>query len=249
MSPVISVNNISKSFKRWNNSPSKEFKSVLINMAKLKNPFSEKPERDIVLENISFDIFSGEFVGIMGRNGIGKSTILKLISGIYSCSSGSIKTKGIIAPLLELGAGFEMDLSGYENIFLNASIIGYNRSKIVDKIDEIIEFSGLGDKIHRPVRNYSSGMLVRLGFSIASHLDAPILILDEVLGVGDINFVAKCVERVHYLHKKGTTIVLVSHSPDQIKEHCTRCIVLEKGRVLFDGEASQGADKYIELMV
>jgi ABC-type polysaccharide/polyol phosphate transport system ATPase subunit len=197
-----------------------------------------------VLRNISFTLEKGEFVGIMGRNGTGKSTILKLIAGIYSPNQGKIRTEGVIAPLIELGAGFAGDLSGYENIFLNASILGFKKKDVEEALDEIIEFSELGEKIHMPVKNYSSGMLVRLGFAIATHLPASIMLIDEVLAVGDVGFQRKCLRKIDQLHKQGRTIVLVTHNPQDIQKYCQRCIVIESTGKAYDGPALRGSEIY-----
>lgn len=243
MKNVIALKNLSKSFKYWENKPN-SIKTILTRLSRFQ--FEKSHYRKIdVLEDISFTIDEGEFVGIMGRNGAGKSTLLKIISGIYTPTSGEIKTQGKIAPLLELGAGFSEELSGYENIFLNAAILGFSRKKMQDDISKIIEFSELGDKIHMPVRNYSSGMLVRLGFSIAAHLEASILLFDEILAVGDVGFQKKCLSKIDELYKAGKSIILVTHSPDEVRRHCKRCIVFENKKILFDGDPEQGTQVYL----
>ncbi len=242
---AIEVTHVSKHF-TYSPGSSRDLKTNLIQFA--KNGFRRQETKKIrldVLEDISFSIYKGEFVGIMGRNGVGKSTILKLITGIYQPNSGSIKTYGDIAPLLELGAGFSPELSGYDNIFLNAAILGYGRKRTLLLVDAIIDFAELREKIYLPVKKYSSGMLVRLGFSIAVHLDAPILLFDEVLGVGDAGFAAKCLAKVHEIHKSGRTIVLVTHSPESVRAHCSRCIVLDEKKKVFDGEPERGAEIYL----
>ena len=197
-----------------------------------------------VLKDICLTIPSGDFVGIMGRNGAGKSTLLKLIAGIYHPTKGEMITSGRVAPLLELGAGFATELTGYENIFLNSSILGYGRAEVMKSIDKIVEFSELGDAIHQPVRNYSSGMLVRLGFSIAVHLEAEILLFDEILAVGDVGFQEKCLAKIHELHQRGRTIVLVTHNPEQVEQFCSRCIIFDHEGILFDGAAKEGTAHY-----
>jgi len=241
---VIEVNNVSKSFQYWEDRPH-SIKSVLAGALTGKFDAGHRTRIDI-LSDVSFKIYAGDFVGIMGRNGVGKSTIMKLISGIYEPTSGEILIRGPISPLLELGAGFAEDLSGYDNIFLNAAIIGYGNERIKRSVDAIIEFSELGDRIHLPIRNYSSGMLIRLGFSIAVHLDAPILLFDEILAVGDISFQKKCLVKIQQLHNEGRSIVLVTHSPDQVKQFCNRCIVLDNKMVAFDGAPDEGIRIYIE---
>ena len=242
MKPMISVRNVTKVF-RFDDSSERNLKKFLIRLLKFK--ISSRTHEFKVLEEISFDIFPGEFVGIMGRNGAGKSTILKIISGVYSPTSGEIISRGKIAPLLELGAGFSSELSGYDNIFLNAAILGFGKQRTEKLLPEIIAFAELSEKIHLPVKKYSSGMLIRLGFSIAVHLDAPILLFDEVLGVGDVGFQEKCLKKIRELHESGRTIILVTHSPQAVVDHCTRCIVIEKSRKVFDGSAEMGGQVYL----
>ena len=242
MKPAIEVHNLSKSFKYFAERPT-TLKSALVDLFRGQSWFGSLQEIE-VLKNINFTINEGDFVGIMGKNGAGKSTILKLIAGIYAPTSGKLVTHAPIAPMIELGAGFTPDLSGYENIFLNASILGFGRGATMETIDSIVEFSELGELIHMPVAKYSSGMLVRLGFAIASHLSSPILLIDEVLAVGDLGFQNKCLGRIHKLHKEGRTIVLVTHSPDQVLQNCNRCIILGRHRVLFDGHPRQGVECY-----
>lgn len=241
-SPIVEIDHVSKSFYLWKERPN-NLKSYLV-LAMKGELFKREVEEIPVLSDVSFQIYPGEFVGIMGRNGVGKSTLMRLITGIYEPTSGTIDTRGKVAPLISLGAGFNPELSGYENIFLNASILGLGRSKTLERLDTIISFSGLEKKIHMPIKNYSSGMVVRLGFSIATHIDADILLLDEVLGVGDAGFKAKSMEKIFELHKQGKTIILVSHSPGLVAEHCSRCVLLNNGVKIFDGEAQDGAKKY-----
>ena len=239
--PVISVNRLSKEFSFSAERPS-SLKSLLTELLKGKVSFSQKTFQ--VLDNVSFDIYPGDFVGIMGKNGAGKSTLLKLISGIYTPSSGSITTRGVIAPLIELGAGFHPDLTGIENIYLNASILGFGKDATEAALQDIIEFSELGEHVNRMIKNYSSGMLVRLGFSIATHLAAPILLVDEVLAVGDISFQKKCIRKIKELHKQGRTIILITHDPNSVREHCNRCIVIDQKKKVFDGLPKEGVALY-----
>jgi ABC-type polysaccharide/polyol phosphate transport system ATPase subunit len=194
---------------------------------------------------MTFEIRPGEFVGIMGRNGAGKSTLLKLIAGIYFPTSGTVEVNAPIAPLIELGAGFSGELSGYENIFLNAAILGFGRQATMDALPAILEFAELEERIYMPVKNYSSGMLVRLGFSIATHLTAPIILVDEVLAVGDTAFQQKCLKKIQSLHAEGRTIILVTHNADDVRKHCSRCIVVSNHTKAFDGPASEGVSAYI----
>ena len=242
--PVIEVIGLEKQFRYWSERPT-SFKSLLIDAARGKFHFGVK-EHFTALKNIDFSIRKGEFVGIMGRNGAGKSTLLKLICGIYTPTAGTIRVTETIAPLIELGAGFHGDLSGYENIFLNAAILGFGRDATNAALDKILEFSELGDMIGMPVKNYSSGMLVRLGFSIATHLTAPILLIDEVLAVGDAGFQAKCLNKIHELHAEGRTVVLITHSAEAVRENCDRCIVIDRHQKVYDGPASGGVDMYLQ---
>jgi ABC-type polysaccharide/polyol phosphate transport system ATPase subunit len=244
-SSAIEVNHVTKKFRYFADRPT-SLKTVLVNILRLKFDFGEKQEF-YSLRDVSFSIKPGEFVGIMGRNGAGKSTLLKLISGIYHPTSGEIKTNGQIAPLIELGAGFHQDLSGYENIFLNAAILGAGKKAAEAALPSILEFSELAEKIYMPVKNYSSGMLVRLAFSIAVHFPAPILLVDEILAVGDAGFQLKCLNKIESLHKEGRTIVLITHDPYSIERHCTRCIVIEKQEKIFDGPAPEGTAIYRKL--
>lgn len=237
---LIEFHTVTKEFIFWRNKP-RDIKKYLVSFHKKSET---KKEIFSVLKDISFAIHAGEFVGIMGRNGAGKSTILKLISGVYFPNSGTIDIRGKVSPVLELGAGFVDDLSGYENIFLNAAILGYGRAKIAESLESIIEFSELGEHIYAPVRNYSSGMLVRLGFSIAVHTEAPILLFDEVLAVGDLGFQKKCIDKTNELSQQGRVIILVTHSPDQVQKYCTRCILIDEQRIVFDGDAAIGAQMY-----
>ncbi len=246
--PVIEVRNLTKSFDHWLDQPH-SLKNLLTRVSKGNwNPFVAG-KQFTVLKDVSFDIYPGEFVGIMGRNGAGKSTILKLISGIYSPTSGSIETRAVIAPLIELGAGFHPDLSGYENIFLNAAILGFGKKATEAIIPEILEFSELGEQIHKPIRNYSSGMMSRLGFSVAINLAAPVLLVDEILAVGDAGFQAKCLAQIDKMHRAGRTIVLITHSPGAIEKHCSRCIVIDHCEKVYDGNAKDGAEHYKKLVM
>jgi len=193
----------------------------------------------IAVKDVSLDIEAGTTVALMGANGSGKSTLLKLIGGIVAPTSGSIQTRGRMAALLELGAGFHPDLSGRENIYLNASILGLTRPEIDARFDEIVEFSGIADFIDTAVKFYSSGMYVRLAFSVAIHTNPDILLVDEVLAVGDEAFQRKCMDRIAQFRANGCTIILVSHSAQQVAELCDRGIVLRKGEVVHDGDVDE----------
>jgi len=196
------------------------------------------------LENISFSVKRGETLGLIGRNGAGKSTILKVISGILKPTCGSVACRGSVVPMLELGSGFDFDLTGRENIFLNGAILGYSEQFLREKYDEIAAFSELGDFIEVPIRNYSSGMLARLAFSVATEVNPEILIVDEILSVGDASFQEKSRRRMMELMGGGTTVLFVSHSLAQIREMCDRVIWLEHGRVKMFGKAKEVCDAY-----
>jgi ABC-2 type transport system ATP-binding protein len=197
------------------------------------------------LRDIDLTVRKGETLGIVGRNGAGKSTLLKVISRVLKPTQGTAMIRGSLAPILELGSGFDYELTGLENIYLNALLLGHSRRGIESKVEEIIEFSGLGDFIRAPLRNYSSGMQARLGFSIATAWVPDILILDEVLAVGDATFTEKCEARLQRFHHSGATVLLVSHNPKGILNNCTRCIWLDDGRLRADGESRQVLELYL----
>ncbi len=191
------------------------------------------------LKDISFQVAKGEALGIIGANGAGKSTILKLLCRVMNPTEGRITSHGVMSALIEVGAGFHPDLTGRENIFLNGTILGMKKDRIKKKFDEIVEFSGLGDFIDTPVKRYSSGMYARLGFSVAAHVEPEILIVDEVLSVGDHVFQKKCVERMKSIVKEGVAVVFVSHNLWAIIEMCEQCILLDHGRILAHGPAAE----------
>ncbi len=199
------------------------------------------------LRNVSFSVNEGEALGIVGHNGAGKTTIMKLISGITTPTSGEISIRGRLAALVEVSSGFHPELTGIENIYLHGAMLGMRRSEIRKKIESIIEFSGVGRYIEVPVKRYSSGMYVRLGFAIAAHLDPDILLLDEVLAVGDAAFQAKCLERIGELRKSGRTILFISHDLAAVYRLCDRAILLSHGAVLSDGEPRQVIDEYQQM--
>ncbi len=198
------------------------------------------------LKDINLTIKRGETLGIIGKNGAGKSTLLKLLSRITAPSEGNIKIYGRVASMLEVGTGFHGELTGRENIYLNGAILGMNRAEITEKIEDIIEFSEVGDFIDTPVKRYSSGMYVKLGFAVAAHLDSEIMIMDEVLAVGDMEFQHKCLDRMKAAAKKeGKTVLYVSHNMHTIRRLCDRCIVLDKGKLVFDGDVDKATAIYL----
>lgn len=236
---AIQVRNMSKKFRVY-------FDKGHMLKEKLLFTSRNRYETRTILDNISFDIYKGEAVGLIGHNGCGKSTALKLLTRIIYPDSGTVNVKGRVSSLLELGAGFHPDLSGRENIYINASIFGLKRKEIDEKIHEIITFSELGEFIDNPVRTYSSGMYMRLAFSVAINVRADILLVDEILAVGDAAFQAKCLNKIREIKNNGTTIVLVSHSMGQIKEVCDRCIWINHAQVAAIGETEEVAAKYME---
>ncbi len=238
---VIEVHEVHKKFKNYNDK-SNNLKEKFLHYNRNKYQWFE------VLQGISFDIKRGEAIGIVGRNGCGKSTLLKLLTKIIYPDRGSIEVRGRVSSLLELGAGFHPDLSGYENIYLNASVFGLTRNEIKKREHNIIRFSELGDFINNPIRTYSSGMYMKLAFSVAINVDADILLIDEILGVGDVSFQKKCFEKLLEIKQRGTTIVIVSHSTNQIEKICDRSIWIEQGRIKMTGSPKNVHEQYLKIM-
>lgn len=207
-----------------------------------------KYEEREVLKDISFAVKKGEAVGLIGSNGCGKSTTLKLLTRIMYPDAGTVEMAGRVSSLLELGAGFHPDMSGRENVYINASIFGLGRKEIDRRIDDIIAFSELDQYMDNPVRTYSSGMYMRLAFSVAIHVNADILLVDEILAVGDVRFQAKCIQKLCGIKEQGTTIVLVSHSIEQIEQICERSIWIQDGYVRMDGSAKEVDREYLLYM-
>lgn len=220
----------------------KSIKEYLVALVKRKLQYDEF----LALDDVSFHIQKGEVVGIVGNNGAGKSTLLKVISGILKPTNGSVELNGNVVPMLELGSGFDFDLTGRENIFLNGSILGYSEKFLKSKYDEIVAFSELADFIDIPVRNYSSGMIMRLAFSIASMVNPDILIVDEILAVGDAAFQEKSYARMMEMMSHGTTVLLVSHSIDQVRRLCDRVIWLDHGKIVAEGDTAEICDRYVQ---
>ncbi|MGH2482288.1 MAG: ABC transporter ATP-binding protein [Ktedonobacteraceae bacterium] len=226
------VENLSKTFMVHHNRVT-SMKGRFIGL--FKQRWQQHTETFPALTDVSFSIQRGEAIGIMGPNGSGKSTLLQLIAGIYRPTSGVIRVNGRVAPLIQLGVGFHVELTGEENIYLGASLYGFSNKTIRAKYQQIVEFSELGSFIDTPIKNYSSGMLMRLGFSIAIHLDPDILLADEILAVGDVSFKQKCLNRIRELRKSGMTLVLVSHMQEQVDTFCDTYLKLAKGRVIEQG--------------
>ena len=200
------------------------------------------------LKNINLKINKGESIGIVGTNGSGKSTLLKLVTGVVTPTTGTIKTDGKIAALLELGAGFNPEYTGIENIYLNGTMMGYTEEEMKKRVPDIIEFADIGEFINQPVKSYSSGMFARLAFAVSINVEPDILIVDEALSVGDTRFQVKCIDKMRELQESGTTILFVTHAIEQIKRFCTRAIWIKNGELIEDGEASQVVDLYDNFM-
>ena len=237
---VIEVNDVTMRF-RMNNDRIMSLKEFVTTAVRGKLEYNEFT----ALDHVSFSVKQGETLGLIGRNGAGKSTMLKVISGILKPTEGTVRTEGSIVPMLELGSGFDMDLTGRENIFLNGAILGYSEEYLKAQYEEILAFSELGQFIEVPIRNYSSGMLARLAFSVAAVVQPEILIVDEILSVGDAAFQEKSRARMMELMGGGTTVLFVSHNMDQIREMCDKVIWLEQGRVKMAGTAKMVCDAYM----
>ena len=207
-----------------------------------------RPTEVLALRDVSFRVEPGSAVGLVGRNGSGKTTLLRLISGIIKPTSGRVDVGGRVGSLLELGAGFHPDLTGRENVFLNGSIHGLKRAYVREQLDEIVAFAGLGERIDHPVRTYSTGMYMRLGFAIAAHIDADLLLLDEVFAVGDEQFQRKCFGKIFEFKQRGGTIVFVSHDASAVERLCDRAILLREGRVEYDGPTHEAIVRYRQLL-
>ena len=197
-----------------------------------------------VLSDVSFTVKKGESIALIGHNGAGKSTLLKLIAEIYKPTKGTVRVRGKVAPLLNLGAGFDPESSAKENVYLNGAILGYSKKEIAKKYEEIVEFAELGDYMHVPIKNFSSGMVARLGFAIAIDVNPDILLVDEILSVGDENFRKKCAKKVNELREKGVTFVIVSHNMGQVKSLCQKAIWIENSEVMAYGDVNEVCEKY-----
>lgn len=240
---MVKAENVSMCFKMMKDRV-KSIKEYTVQLLKGKMKYEEF----LALDDVSFEVKKGEVMGIIGRNGAGKSTLLKVISGILKPTGGKIELMGNVVPMLELGSGFDFDLSGRENVFLNGAILGYDEKFLKDKFDEILDFSELKEFIDIPLRNYSSGMVMRLAFSIASLVNPEIMIVDEILAVGDSAFQEKSKSKMLELMSGGTTVLFTSHSISQIKEMCDRVIWLEHGKIMEMGEPDEICDKYEEFI-
>lgn len=240
--PIIEVKNLNKVFEI----PHEQRNTI---KSYFLNPFKKvKKEKFYALNDVSFSINKGDFVGIIGRNGSGKSTLLKIMAGIFEPSKGKVSVRGTLVPFLELGVGFNPELTGRENIFLNGIILGMTKKYVESKFDEIVDFAEIRDFIDLQVKNYSSGMVMRLAFAVAMEAKADIYLLDEVLSVGDVGFKKKSLEKMLELLSNGSTGILVSHSINDVRDHCSRVIMLKEGSVVYDGPTKEGLEKYEDFM-
>jgi ABC-2 type transport system ATP-binding protein len=232
MSTVIRMDSVSKQFTLRHAKTLKRMAHRAIRGKALKDSF-------YAVRDVTFDVQAGESIGLMGHNGSGKSTLLKMVSGVMRPDEGEVRVAGQIAGLIEVGAGFHPELTGRENVYLNAAIIGMSEVEIDRKFDTMVEFANIGKFIDTEVRHYSSGMYMRLGFSVAVHADCDIFLVDEGLAVGDAPFKRKCMRKIREVQEQGTTIFLVSHSPRQVQKLCDRALVLKEGSLVFDGEPAE----------
>ncbi|MGC6583583.1 ABC transporter ATP-binding protein [Paenibacillus sp. Dod16] len=241
MEPIIEVKNIVKKYRLYNK-PIDRLKESL-------NPYKKKYHQEFnAINDVSFVVNKGDAVGILGKNGSGKSTLLKLITGVISPSSGEIFVNGKVSAILELGAGFNPEYTGRENIYLNGLMMGYTREEMDEKINSIIDFADIGTFIEQPVKVYSSGMFARLAFAVSINVEPDILIVDEALAVGDIRFQTKCIEKMKELKSKGTTILFVSHATEQVKRFCNKAVWIKEGKVKAEGASSEIVDLYEDYM-
>lgn len=257
---VLEVNNVSKMYRLGEvgiKTMGEDISSFMYRIRGKENPYKlivgeNKREEGgdgyvWALNEVSFNVKHGEVVGIIGKNGAGKSTLLKLLSRVTAPTTGNIKIKGKLSSLLEVGTGFHPDLTGRENIYLNGAILGMTKKEIKDKIEDIVNFSGCQKYVDTPVKRYSSGMKVRLGFAVAAHMEPDILVVDEVLAVGDAEFQNKCIGKMQEVAGSGRTVLFVSHNMSSIRNLCERVIVLNQGKVVFDGDVEDGISKYLKL--
>lgn len=238
MKPAVQISNLTKQF-IVPHEVRDTLKENVLNFLKRKTY-----ERFNAVNGVSFEIQRGEFVGIIGKNGSGKSTLLKMMAGIYGANTGKVQTQGRIIPFLELGIGFQPELTARENIFINGTLLGMTRKQIIQKFDQIVSFAEVENFLDLKIKNYSSGMRARLAFAIAKEADGDIYLCDEVLAVGDESFQQKCINVFKEWHRQGKTIVLVSHNSELIKQLCTRVIMLENGNLVEDGPTLRTVDTY-----
>lgn len=241
MEPIIQIDHVTKTYNLYDR-PIDRLKEAL---SITQKPYHREHHS---LNDVTFSVEKGESLGIVGTNGAGKSTLLKVITGVLKPTQGEVTVRGKIAALLELGAGFNMEYTGIENIYLNGTMMGFKRAEVKEKVPDIVKFADIGGFIDQPVKTYSSGMFARLAFAVAINVEPDVLIVDEALSVGDTRFQIKCIDKMKELKEKGTTILFVSHATEQIKRFCTRTIWLDQGKIKKDGEASQIVDLYDNYM-
>ncbi|MDU4659691.1 MAG: ABC transporter ATP-binding protein, partial [Clostridium butyricum] len=239
---AIKIDNLSKVYRLYEKPIDRMKESLSIS----KKKYSKE---HYALKNITFNVRKGESIGIIGKNGSGKSTLLKIITGVLTQSSGEIKVDGKIAALLELGAGFNPEYTGIENIYLNGTMMGYTKEEMEKRVNPIVEFADIGQFINQPVKTYSSGMFARLAFAVAINVEPEILIVDEALSVGDTRFQIKCIDKMKELKENGTTILFVSHATEQVKRFCNRAVWINNGEMMDIGESSEIIDKYESYML
>lgn len=245
MNPIIKFENVTKEYPLYHHIGS-GIKSLIFHPRRAFDLL--RGRKYLAIRNISFEVEKGESVALIGRNGAGKSTTLGLVAGVLKPSSGNVKVSGRVASMLELGGGFHPELTGRENIKLNATLLGLRRKEVNERIEKIIEFSELGDFIDEPIRVYSSGMLAKLGFSVISQVDPDVLIIDEVLAVGDIAFQKKCINTINDFKRRGVTILFVSHNMDDVIKICDKVIWVENHELKAMGEAQKILEKYVATM-
>ncbi|MGR9036734.1 MAG: ABC transporter ATP-binding protein, partial [Gammaproteobacteria bacterium] len=246
---AIKVENLSKCYQIYRQPHDRLKQSIYPRLHKLVGKTPKQYFREFwALRDVSFEIKKGETVGIVGRNGSGKSTLLQLICGTLNPTGGSIQTHGRIAALLELGSGFNPEFTGRENVYMNAALLGLSKREVEERFDDIIQFADIGEFIEQPVKTYSSGMVVRLAFAVQAQIDPDILVVDEALSVGDAKFQAKCFERLRQLKENGTSILLVTHSSEQVVRHCSTAILLNDGIQLEAGEPRRIVNRYMDLL-
>lgn len=238
---VIKIENLTKEYKMYKTKKDRLAEAIL--------PRCERHDTFRAMDNLNLEVRKGEVLGILGKNGAGKSTLLKMVTGVVTPTSGTIDTKGKISSLLELGTAFNMELTGIENIYQHGQVMGLTNEQIDERKQEIIDFADIGDHLYQPVKTYSSGMFARLAFSCAINVDPEILIVDEVLSVGDMAFQLKCFKKFDQFKKKGKTILFVTHSITDVLKNCTRTIIISQGKKIFDGEVKEGVEKYKKIIV
>lgn len=237
---AVEISNVSKKYKLFKNKKHQALEALF--------PFLPKRHNDFyAIKDFNLTVYKGDIIGIIGRNGSGKSTLMKLVAKVIQPTMGNITVNGNLVPLLELGSGFHREFTGFENIYFYTAVLGYPKKKVLEKTEEIIDFADIGDFIHQPIKNYSSGMKARLAFAVSVNIDPDILILDEVLSVGDAAFKEKSYEKIREFFDNGKTIFFVSHAMESIKALCNRAIVIDKGQLLFEGDPESVILKYEEL--